>query len=182
MALSLARFNRMVADHAASLYRMAYRAVGDHHEAQDLVQEAFRSAWKSRATFAADRSERAWLVAILRRRVVDHWRQHKQPQPTEDVQLASYLAVGDDPVRNEFTDEIQHALDQLSDELREALLLVVVAELTHQEAAELLDVPLGTVLSRVSRARKRMREHLLAAHEPPGVLRRNNPMAFDDQE
>ncbi len=169
MALSLARFNRMVADHAASLYRMAYRAIGDHHEAQDLVQEAFRSAWKSRATFSADRSERAWLVSILRRRVVDYWRQSKQPQPTEDGQLAVHLAVGDDdPVRNEFTDEIQHALNQLSEELREALLLVVVAELTHQEAAELLDVPLGTVLSRVSRARKRMREHLLAAQGPPG--------------
>ncbi len=169
MALSLARFNRLVADHAASLYRMAYRAIGDHHEAQDVVQETFRSAWKSRTTFSADRSERAWLVAILRRRVVDYWRQTKQPQPVEDGQLAPYLAIGNaDPVRDQYTDEIQHALNQLSEELREALLLVVVAELTHQEAAELLDVPLGTVLSRVSRARKRLREHLLAAQGPAG--------------
>lgn len=183
MALSLARFNRMVADHAPSLYRMAYRAIGDHHEAQDVVQEAFRTAWKSRATFLAERSERAWLIAILRRRVVDYWRQNKQPQPTEEGQLAPYLAVGsDDPVRDQYTDEIQHALNQLSEELREALLLVVVAELTHQEAAELLDVPLGTVLSRVSRARKRMREHLLAAQGPSGALRRNNPIAFDARE
>ena len=71
----------------------------------------------------------------------------------------------DDPLRDEFTDEMQQALGQLPHDLREALLLVVVGELTHQEAAEMLQVPLGTVLSRVSRARKRLRESLLAAIE-----------------
>ncbi len=49
MALSLTEFNRMVADYGPALYRMAYRMIGDRHEAEDLVQEAFRSAWKSRA-------------------------------------------------------------------------------------------------------------------------------------
>ena len=60
-------------------------------------------------------------------------------------------SAGEDPFRDEYTDEVQAALDQLPRELRETLLLVVVGELTHQEAADLLDVPLGTVLSRVSR-------------------------------
>ena len=55
---------------------------------------------------------------------------------------------------------MQHALDRLPPELKETLILVVVAELTHQEAAEMLGVPLGTVLSRVSRARNRLREYL----------------------
>jgi RNA polymerase sigma-70 factor (ECF subfamily) len=59
---------------------------------------------------------------------------------------------------------MQNALGRLPEDLRETLLLVVVAELTHQEAADLLGVPLGTVLSRVSRARKRLREYLLAAN------------------
>jgi RNA polymerase sigma-70 factor (ECF subfamily) len=57
---------------------------------------------------------------------------------------------------------MQAALARLPEELRETLLLVVVSELTHQETADLLAVPLGTVLSRVSRARKRLREYLLA--------------------
>ena len=69
----------------------------------------------------------------------------------------------EDPTSQGYTDEMQRALDQLPDELRETLLLVVVAELTHQEAADLLGIPLGTVLSRVSRARRRLRESLLAA-------------------
>jgi RNA polymerase sigma-70 factor (ECF subfamily) len=57
---------------------------------------------------------------------------------------------------------MQGALSRLPTELRETLLLVVVGELTHQEVADMLDVPLGTVLSRVSRARRRLREFLLA--------------------
>jgi RNA polymerase sigma-70 factor, ECF subfamily len=63
---------------------------------------------------------------------------------------------------------MQAALAQLPVELRETLLLVVVGELTHQEAADLLGVPLGTVLSRVSRARRRLRECLVAARSGSG--------------
>lgn len=161
--MTLADFNGLVADHGSALYRLAYRAVGDGHEAEDLVQDTFRSAWKSRMSFRTGEGERAWLVAILRRRIVDHWRRPKPPAVVPGDQVFDVGFVAEDPLRNEFTDEVQHALQQLPEELRETLLLVVVAELTHQEAAEMLDVPLGTVLSRVSRARKRLREYLLAA-------------------
>ena len=68
---------------------------------------------------------------------------------------------GADPLAGDYTDEMQRALDMLPDEMREALLLVVVGELTHQEAAESLGAPLGTILSRVSRARSRLRQNLL---------------------
>lgn len=165
MSLTLAEFNRMVADHGAALYRVAYRAVGDQHEAEDLVQDAFRSAWKSRETFQSGRGERAWMASILRRRIVDHWRRPRPPV-TAGEQTIELSFTAADPMRDEFTDEVQNALAQLPDELRETLLLVVVAELTHQEAADLLEVPLGTVLSRVSRARKRLREYLMAASSP----------------
>lgn len=162
MALSLAEFNRMVGDHGPALYRMAYRMIGDRHEAEDVIQEAFRSAWKSRESFRSGGSERAWLASILRRRAADHWRRPRPP-----VVLASDARLetsSDDPdiSHDELGDEMQRALRLLPHELRETLLLVVVAELTHQEAASLLDIPLGTVLSRVSRARKRLRKYLLA--------------------
>ncbi len=160
MALTLAEFNRMAADHGATMYRMAYRMVGDRHEAEDLVQEAFRSAWKSRRLFRPGGGERAWLAAILRRRIADHWR---RPRPPTVFAGDRNIEVGyhpGDPLRDEFTDEMQHALHRLPRDLRETLLLVVVAELTHQETADLLAIPLGTVLSRVSRARKRLREYL----------------------
>ena len=169
MALSQAEFNRLVADHGPALYRLAYRMLGDRHEAEDIVQDTYRSAWKSRRLFQSGRGERAWLAAILRRRVADRWRR-RGPALRLAVDAQPELGQApDDPLRNEYTDEMQQALNRLPDELRETLLLVVVAELTHQEAADLLGIPLGTVLSRVSRARRRLREYLLAAGARQGT-------------
>jgi RNA polymerase sigma-70 factor (ECF subfamily) len=192
LPLSQAEFDRLVSDHGPALFRIAYRLVGDRHEAEDIVQDTYRSAWKSRQGYKVghaslrqtggtipfsrgqagdgkltggdERSgERAWLTSILRRRVVDRWR--KRPAPgvvggdvTQDLEVD-----GDDPLANDYTDEMQRALNRLPTELRECLLLVVVGELTHQEVADLLSVPLGTVLSRVSRARGRLREYWLSA-------------------
>ena len=163
MALSLAEFNRMVADHGPILYRMAFRMVGDRHEAEDLTQETFRSAWKSRRLFRPGGGERAWLASILRRRVADHWRRPQPPTVLAGERNIEVEQASEDPLRDDFTDEMQQALERLPEDLRETLLLVVVAELTHQEAADLLEIPLGTVLSRVARARKRLREYLMAA-------------------
>jgi len=160
LALTQADFNRMVDDHGPALYRMSYRMIGDQHEAEDMVQETFRSVWKSRSRYDPDRGDRAWLVAILRRRVIDRWRKRPPPSPLSEDSSLEIGVPGDDPFLDEFTDEVQAALDCLPDELRETLLLVVVGELTHQEAADLLGIPLGTVLSRVARSRTRLREYL----------------------
>ena len=163
MALTLAEFNTFVNDHGPALYRMAYRMVGDRHEAEDMVQEAFRSAWKSRAAYEPGRGDRAWLASILRRRIVDRWRKHAPPTVLAGDSQEEIGVVGIDPLAGDYTDEMQYALAQLPGDLRETLLLVVVGELTHQEVADLLDIPLGTVLSRVSRARRRLREVLMAS-------------------
>jgi len=162
LALTQAEFNRMVGDHAPALYRMAYRLIGDRHEAEDLVQDTFRSAWKSRGSFREGSGHRAWLAAILRRRAVDHWRRPPPPGLTADGLGPEVGLAAEEPGRNECSDQMQRGLEQLPADLREALLLVVVGELTHHEAAELLGVPLGTVLSRVSRARRRLRDYLLS--------------------
>jgi RNA polymerase sigma-70 factor (ECF subfamily) len=175
VALTIADFNGMVAEHGAAMYRLAYRLVGDRHEAEDLVQETFRSAWKSRKLYRPDGASsdsalrdsggRAWLASILRRRAADHWRRHRPPAVMGEDQHLEGETPPDDPYRDELTDEMQRALARLPVELRETLLLVVVAELTHQEACEMLGVPLGTVLSRVSRARARLREILTGNEE-----------------
>lgn len=162
VALSRTDFVVLIHEHAPALYRIAYRLVGDCHDAEDVVQETLRSAWKSRETFECGRGQRAWLAAILRRRVIDRWRRTStRPMLVGDGVLEVPVSAND-PTTNEFTDEMQQALSQLPPELRESLLLVVVGELTHQETADALGVPLGTVLSRVSRARQRLRKHLLA--------------------
>ncbi|MEX0818223.1 MAG: sigma-70 family RNA polymerase sigma factor [Pirellulaceae bacterium] len=161
LALSQARFNEMVDDHGAVLYRIAFRMVGRQHDAEDIVQETFRSAWNSRARYRPELGERAWLVTILRRRVIDGWRRQRARTVSFDEMELEFGVPGDDPAAHEFEDHVQSALDQLPEQLRETLLLVVVGELTHQEVADTLSIPIGTVLSRVSRARTRLRKLLV---------------------
>jgi RNA polymerase sigma-70 factor (ECF subfamily) len=158
-----AQFDAWLAEHLMILYKVAYRLIGDAHEAEDVVQETFRSAWASRARYDGSHSERAWLLTILRRRAADHWRRQERRQPVASADLPHPATRPDDPFQDELSGTMQHALDRLPRDLRETLLLVVVGELTHQEAAELLGIPLGTVLSRVSRARCRLREYLVEA-------------------
>lgn len=162
MALTRSDFVVLIHEHAPALYRIAYRLVGDAHDAEDVVQETLRSAWKSRANFESGRGQRAWLAAILRRRVIDRWRRGGRRMVFVGDSPLDVPTAAVDPTNGGFTDEMQQALSQLPPELRESLLLVVVGELTHQETANTLGVPLGTVLSRVSRARQRLRKNLLA--------------------
>jgi RNA polymerase sigma-70 factor (ECF subfamily) len=115
--------------------------------------------------FRSGGHERAWLAAILRHRAADHRRRRKPPtvQAGDNSFEVGYADrdVFRDVFRDELSDEVQRAVETLPHDLRETLLLVVVAELTHQETADLLGLPLGTILSRVSRARQRLRTVLL---------------------
>jgi len=161
MSLTLSQFNALVEVHGATLYRVAYRLLGDSHEAEDVVQETFRSAWTGRDRFEPERnSDRAWLTSILRRRAADYWRKPRPPVVLTGENEVEPPQMDISPDSMEYGDAMQHALDQLSEDLRTALLLVVVGELTHQEAANELNLPLGTILSRVSRARTKLREIL----------------------
>jgi RNA polymerase sigma-70 factor (ECF subfamily) len=161
------QFESWLGEHVTILYRVAYRLVGDAHAAEDVVQDTFRSAWTSRELYDSGRSERAWLLAILRRRVADHWRRRDRREVAAPADLPHPATAADDPFGSELSGAMQQALARLPEELRETLLLVVVGELTHQEAADLQGIPLGTVLSRVSRARSRLREYLLEIQALP---------------
>lgn len=161
LALTQTEFNRLVDEYGPTMYRIAYRMVGDGHVAEDIVQETFRSAWNGRQHYEPGRGDRAWLATILRRRVVDHWRR-KKPIDTIGGDSVYEIAIEDPPpMADELSGHLQEGLDKLPTPLRETLLLVVVGELTHQEVADMLGIPLGTVLSRVSRARTRLRQHMI---------------------
>lgn len=172
MALERVDFHNIVEQHGPALYRLAYRLTGDPHDAEEVLQETLRSAWTSRDRFDRSRGVRAWLASILRRRVVDRWRVvGRNPRLATGDQGCDPLVEADDPHAADYTDEMQRALDQLPHDMRDALLLVIVGELTHQEAAVALGVPLGTVLSRVSRGRERLRDRLIAQRQRRRVER-----------
>jgi len=98
----------MASEYGPNLFRM----VGDRHEAEDVVQETFRSAWKSRRLYRTGGSGRAWLATILRRRVADHWRKPAPPKPVSGERNVDTSTLPEDPLRDEYTDEMQRALDR----------------------------------------------------------------------
>lgn len=149
--LTIEKFNSWVSLYGHTLYKLAYRLAGKTW-AEDVVQETFRSAWVNRNLYRDGNRDISWLITILRRRIADHHRSHKS--------LGILLSDVEEkriPFSDGFSDEVQNALNQLAPEIREAFLLVAVGELAYQEAATILNVPIGTVLSRVSRARLRLR-------------------------
>lgn len=137
--------------HTASLLRVVRRLVRDPATAEDLVQETMLSAWRAFHQFRDGSNARAWLFRILINAVHAWGRRRRAPasagDPTESPCFADAL-------------EISQALESLSYEHREVLLLGVVEGFTSQEIADVLSIPIGTVMSRMSRARQALREKL----------------------
>ncbi len=155
-------YEQLVHDHARDLYRFAYRLCGRADWAEDLVQETFTEAWKSIASLRDVARGKAWLFRILRHRYSHAIRdQSRRIRPTANLEDSQATAAGRD-VLDLLADRelLDQALDSLSDAFKQPFLLVFGQDLTCQEAAEVLDIPLGTVLSRIHRARVILRQRL----------------------
>jgi RNA polymerase sigma-70 factor (ECF subfamily) len=140
-------FEQAALPHTRGLLRFARRLTGDPALAEDLVQEAFLLAWRNFAQFQAGTNSRAWLYRIL----VNAWygwsRKTKvlvMPPPNAGTSAHEALEIG-------------QALDQLAPEQRSVLMLVAVEGFTCKETGEILNIPIGTVMSRLSRARQALR-------------------------
>ncbi|MBL9088468.1 MAG: RNA polymerase sigma factor [Planctomycetia bacterium] len=156
-------FEGMVRDHAAELYRYAYRLLGNTAWAEDLVQETFFHAWKSIRSLDDPSRARAWLYTILRRRWMRSQPGARAPLPSDGVVQArpdEGSPTADPQLICARRESIQAALGTLDPRLRETFLLVFQSGFTCREVAERLAVPLGTVLSRVHRARVGLRSAL----------------------
>lgn len=152
-------FEQAVIAEIPRLRRYARGLLRDAEAADDLVQETLLRAFRGRRHFRRPDNLRAWLFTILlniRRNELRALARRPRVIPLDDM-----LAPPGRDGAQESTAELRRvlaALDGLSDELREALLLVAVEGLTYRETAEVLAVPIGTVMSRLHRARERLRE------------------------
>lgn len=148
--------------HANDVYRYAYRLCGRREMADDLVQETFCEAWKSIGSLRDPARGKAWLMQILRHRyahaVRDQSRRIKATSDYEQVEQASDLRASTD-ILTRLSDQetLQESLSALDDRYKEPFLMVFQEGLTCQQTADTLELPLGTVLSRIHRARQSLR-------------------------
>jgi len=156
-------FEAAALPHMNALYRTAARVIGNRSEAEDLVQETYLQAWKSFHRFELGTNCRAWLFKIMFH-LIQHQRRKtynsKVVQETEEMLLQDTVAY-EPPVPEHLSDEdILAALEKLPVQYREAVLLADVHEFSYKEVAATLNVPVGTVMSRLNRGRKLLRVEL----------------------
>jgi RNA polymerase sigma-70 factor (ECF subfamily) len=154
-------FERAALPHLKEIYRAAARLLGDSARAEDVVQETYLQAWKSFDHFEPGTNCRAWLFKIMVNTIHHHrrkWFNLRLVKESEDVLEQAVAAA---PVPGRITeDAVLRALGGLPEDYRAAVLLADVEGFSYKEIAGVLNVPIGTVMSRLSRGRKLLREQL----------------------
>ena len=162
-------FTREALSHVDSLYGTALRLTRRPADAEDLVQDTYLKAFRSASQFKPGTNLKAWLFTILHN-TYRNMRRHDGRNPvdvdSEYVETAPQPASEYSPeqllTRATLDADLQEALDGLPDTFRQAVWLRDVEELTYAEIAEVLDVPIGTVMSRISRGRRALFDRLQA--------------------
>ena len=172
--VQLESFEALATPYLTDLYRTASLLLRDRNEAEDLIQETYLEAWKSFHRFELGTNCRAWLFKImfhrlhhLRRRLVKTSRVITIDTPEGQVELVAEPAVPQE-IRDE---DVLKALEKVAAEFREVVLLADVEEFSYKEIAETLRIPLGTVMSRLSRGRKLLRQELAVVARSYGINR-----------
>jgi len=167
------RFEVDAMPHLNDIFRTATRVLGDRGRAEDVAQEVFLQAWKSFHRFEPGTNCRAWLFKILFHCVNHHrrkWFRFPLLKETEEFIEANLPCAV--PIPQHLTDEeILTALDKIPDDFRAVVLMVDVEEFAYKDTAEILAIPIGTVMSRLSRGRKLLREQLADVAQSYGVVR-----------
>jgi RNA polymerase sigma-70 factor (ECF subfamily) len=155
-------FEAVALPHLNDLYRTAVHLVRDATEAHDIVQEAYLQAWKAFHRFEPGTNCRAWLFKILINEVRHYRRRwfNNRTVPAGEQALEETVAF-EPPISEHIKDEdILAALNDVPEMFREIVLLADVQEFSYREIAEMTGIPVGTVMSRLSRGRKQLRQKL----------------------
>ncbi|TMD95105.1 MAG: sigma-70 family RNA polymerase sigma factor [Chloroflexi bacterium] len=180
-------FEAGVLNQLDSLYRTARRMTSNQQEAEDLVQETMLKAFRFAHTYQRGTNLRAWLFRILNTSAINRYRkQASHPTPTslpegEDFYLynrikdltGQELSIGaEDEVLSQYLDEdVYKALNDLPPNFRMAVILADIEGLSYKEIAEALQIPIGTVMSRISRARRQLQQSLWQYAKERGYVR-----------
>ena len=148
-----------ITEHIPRLRRYARALVGDRYVADDLVQDTLERAWNKFYLWRPGSDLRAWLFTIMHNVFVNQARRrrYESEELTDETPAAGVRATQGDQLELQDVDRV---LRSISPEQREVVLLVAVEQLTYEEVSRALDIPIGTVMSRLSRGRDRMRQAL----------------------
>ncbi len=154
--------------------------VGNSERADDLVQETLTKAWAHQSDFELGTNLKAWLFTILRNEFYSQMRRKRREIEDVDAKYSSQLAVLPEQHGHLDMADMRAALNQLPSDQREALLLVATSGFSYEETAEICNVAVGTIKSRVNRARVRLSEILGVEqdqHSEPRATEKEMPVA-----
>ena len=165
-----AAFNRIVSSYNNRAYYYALSILHNHHDAMDIAQESFVKAFRAIATFDNSKPFLPWLLRIVRNQCYNEFKKKKRraesPGPETDyIVLEKISANTKTPyeivVENELKDTIQNAINKLPEAQRETVFLFHFEELSYEQIAEVMGIPIGTVMSRLFHGRKKLAEILI---------------------
>ncbi|MCZ6917538.1 MAG: sigma-70 family RNA polymerase sigma factor [Gemmatimonadetes bacterium] len=165
-----------------TVYRVALRLAGDPSQADDLTQETMLKAYRAWHQYKQGTNVRAWLLTILRHTFINEYRRDKSRGTTVDVaeyeQFTVFHDVQEvDPEGRFFDqivdDEVVRAIDQLPEEFRECIVLSDIGDLSYAEVADIMKIPVGTVKSRLYRARQALQRLLYEYAVEAGYIKRS---------
>jgi RNA polymerase sigma factor (sigma-70 family) len=166
-------FNGEFMPHIDAMYNFAYRLTNDEDDANDLVQDTYLKAFRFINSFQEGTNAKAWLFRILKNSFINDYRK-KSKEPTKvdyqevetvynSVEDAEYESTTDlrlEAVQDLIGDEVAMALNGLPVDFRTVIILCDIEGFTYEEMAKILDIPIGTVRSRLHRARNLLKEKL----------------------
>ncbi len=165
------RFEEEALELADQMYRVARRLVGSREEAEDLVQDAYARAFRSWRSFRPGTNLRAWLFRILTNLNIDRGRREQRTPDTQPIEEGDYYLYNrleengaatdvDEVVERLSQDSIVQALSAVPHDFRDVIVLVDIGDFSYQDAAQILDIPVGTVMSRLHRGRRILKQAL----------------------
>ncbi len=167
-----ALFQKEMIPHMSLLYNYALRLTNNEDDAKDLIQDTFLKAYRFIDKYQHDTNAKAWLFRILKNSFINNYRKNSRtPDQVEYSEVEEFVdlmrdqSVPSTDLRrdmydNLLGDDVVRAMESLNEEFRTIIILSDLEEMTYEEIAEILEIPLGTVRSRLHRARKAMQEKL----------------------